>query len=92
MSTVVVTLPAPLHRAAGGREALSAEGGTVGEALATLRRDHPVVGRLFLKEGGEPRGAVRLVLDGTDVRSLQGLATPLAEGSRLDVVLLMAGG
>ena len=92
MPNVVVALPAPLHRAAGGRGELAAEGETVGEALVRLRRDHPVVGRLFLKEGGEPRGAVRLVLDGTDVRSLAGLETPLRDGARLEVVLLVAGG
>lgn len=92
MPRVVVTLPAPLHRAAGGQGELVAEGETVAEVLAALRRDHPVVARLFLKESCEPRGAVRLVLNGTDVRTLGGLATPLAEGSRLAVVLLVAGG
>lgn len=92
MPSVVVTLPAPLHRAAGGRGELVAEGETVADALSALRRDHPVVARLFLKETCEPRGAVRLVLDGTDVKVLQGLETPLKEGDRLAVVLLMAGG
>ena len=89
---IVVTLPAPLHRAAGGRGELVAAGETVADVLAALRRDHPVVARLFLKETGEPRGAVRLVLNGSDVRALQGLETPLKEGDRLAVVLLVAGG
>jgi sulfur-carrier protein len=90
--SIVVTIPTPLHRAAGGRGELVAEGETVADALAALRRDHPAVARLFLKETCEPRGAVRLALNGSDVKVLQGLATPLNEGDRLAVVLLVAGG
>ena len=92
MPKIAVTLPAPLHRAAGGTGELTAEGDTVAAALASLRRDHPRVARLFLKDSDEPRGAVRLVLNGSDVRVLEGLGTPLKEGDRLAVVLLMAGG
>lgn len=92
MPKIVVTLPAPLHRAAGGSGELTVEGDTVAAALASLRRDHPRVTRLFLKDSDEPRGAVRLVLNGSDVRVLEGLGTPLKEGDRLAVVLLVAGG
>ncbi len=92
MPSIVVALPAPLHRAAGKVGELTAEGDTVAAVLASLRRDHPRVTRLFLKDSDEPRGAVRLVLNGSDVRVLQGLGTPLKEGDRLAVVLLVAGG
>jgi len=92
MPTVVVTLPAPLHRAAGGRGELTADGETVGAALASLRVAHPAVTRLFLKESNEPRGAVRLSLNGTVLGPAGLLETPLKAGDRLAVVLMMAGG
>lgn len=92
MPTVTVALPSPLRRAAGGAGELSAEGGTVAAALASLGGTHPVVARLLLKENGAPRAAVLLALNGVDVRRLDGLQTGLKEGDRLEVLLLVAGG
>ena len=92
MASLLVLLPAPLHRAAGGVGELEAEGETVGAALASLLERHPVVARLFLAEGGVPRRGVGLFLNGHDVRALRQLETPVAPGDRLAVVLLMAGG
>jgi molybdopterin converting factor small subunit len=92
MPTILVTLPAPLHRAAGGVGELDAVGDTVALALASLRRSHPAVARLFLTENDEPRRGVSLFLNGSDLRSLDGLVTPLEPADRLAVVLLVAGG
>lgn len=92
MPTILVTLPTPLHRAAGGVGELEAEGETVALALASLREGHPAVARLFLKESNEPRRGVSLFLNGSDLRSLGGLDTRLTPEDRLAVVLLMAGG
>jgi hypothetical protein len=92
MPTIFVTLPAPLHRAAGGVGTLAAEGETVALALASLRHGHPAVARLFLAEGGVPRRGVGLFLNGCDLRTLDHLDTPVKPGDRLEVVLMMAGG
>jgi molybdopterin converting factor small subunit len=92
MPTILITLPAPFHRAAGGAGEVVAEGDTVALALASLRAGHPAVARLFLRDNDEPRRGVSLFLNGSDVRKLGGLDTPLEEGDRLVVVLLMAGG
>jgi molybdopterin converting factor small subunit len=92
MPSILVTLPVPLRRVAGGSGEIAAEGDTVGAALASLRRGYPRAARLFLKEGDEPRSGVSLFLNGSDVRATGGLETPLEEGDRLVVVLMMAGG
>lgn len=92
MPSILVTLPAPLHRVAGGVGELVAEGETLALALAALRESRPAVTRLFLDEGNAPRRGVSLFLNGRDVRTLEGLDTPLQPGDRLSVVLLMAGG
>lgn len=92
VDSVVVSLPAPLHRAAGGQGEVLVEGDTVAAALASLRERHPVAARLFLGGAGEPRRGVSLLLNGIDVRSLARLQTPLQPGDRLEVVLLIAGG
>ncbi len=92
MPTILVTLPAPFHRAAGGVGEVAAEGDTVALALASLRAGHPALARLFLRENDEPRRGVSLFLNGSDLRALGGLGTPLHPEDRLTVVLLMAGG
>jgi molybdopterin converting factor small subunit len=92
MPTILVTLPTPLHRAAGGVGELAVEGETVALALASLRQGHPALARLFLSESNEPRRGVSLFLNGCDLRSLGHLDTPVKPADRLDVVLLMAGG
>ncbi len=92
MPRIVVILPTPLRRAAGGTREVDAEGETVAEALSSLRGLHPAVARLILQESDLPRPGVRLFLNVTDVRALGGFDTPLAPGDRLSVVLPMAGG
>jgi molybdopterin converting factor small subunit len=92
MAAIVVTLPAPFHRAAGGLGEIVAEGDTVARALASLRERHPAVTRLFLDESCEPRRGVSLFLNGSDLHGLAGSDTRLEPGDRLAVVLLVAGG
>lgn len=92
MPRILVTLPVQLHRAAGGVGEVAAEGETVAVALASLRDGHPAVASLFLGESNEPRRGVSLFLNGIDLRSLGGLATPLKPADRLAVVLLVSGG
>jgi molybdopterin converting factor small subunit len=92
MPTILVMLPAPFHRAAGGVGELAAEGDSVALALASLRDGHPAVARLFLDESNEPRRGVSLFLNGSDLGTVGGLGTLLKPADRLAVVLLMAGG
>ena len=92
MPRIVVILPTPLRRAAGGTREVDGEGETVAEALSSLRRLHPAVARLILQESDAPRPGVALFLNEVDVRSLERLDSPLAPGDRLSVILPMAGG
>lgn len=92
LASVAVSLPAPLHRAAGGSAEVAVEGETVAAALASLRELHPAVARLVLDEANRPRRGVSLFRDGIDLRNLHGLGTRLEAGDRIAVVLLMAGG
>jgi molybdopterin converting factor small subunit len=92
MPSILVTLPAPLHRAAGGLGELTVEGDTVAGVLASLRESHPTVTRLFLEESNEPRRGVSLFLNGSDICTLERLDTALKPRDRLVVVLLIAGG
>lgn len=92
MAAIVVVLPTPLRRLAGGAREVTAEGADIAAVLASLRRAHPEVAGRVLDEGGKPRRGVNLFLNGVDVRILQRLDTPVADGDRLSLVLAIAGG
>lgn len=91
---VTVLLPGPLRELAGGRATIELEGrpATVGEALEALRAACPAVYHRLLTEQRELRPYINVFVGTEDVRHTGGLATPLAEGSRLVVLPSVSGG
>ena len=85
--TATVLLPSLLAAQAGGQARFEVDGPTVESALQAL----PVADLLF-DELGELRPLVNVYVDGTDVRELDGLATPVGDGETVRVVAAVAGG
>jgi molybdopterin synthase sulfur carrier subunit len=90
--TVSVRIPTQLRTLTGGAGSVQAEGATVGDVLKALDADHPGLGERLFDEGGELRRFVNVFLADEDVRFLEGLATPVAEGQTLSIVPAVAGG
>ena len=88
---VRVKLPAQLRDAAGGQNELSADGGTVGEALESLFAEHGEL-RERLYQDGDLRRFVNVYLAGEDIRFLDGLHTPVPDGAELTILPAVAGG
>jgi molybdopterin converting factor small subunit len=84
---VTVLLPGLLAAQAGGRNQLEVEGATVGDALRAL----PLRDLLF-DESGELRGLVNVYVDRQDMRTRDGLDTPLAGDEEIRIVAAIAGG
>ena len=78
---VRVKLPTQLRDAAGGASEARADGATVGEVLDGLYAQH-----------GELRRFVNVYVKGEDIRFLDGLATPVADGDELTILPAVAGG
>jgi molybdopterin synthase sulfur carrier subunit len=90
--SVSVRVPTQLRTLTGGAGQVPVEGSTVGEALRALDAAHPgFAGRLF-DDAGELRRFVNVFLADEDVRFLQGLLTPVAEGQTISIVPAVAGG
>ena len=83
---VTVKLPTQLRAAAGGQATA-----TVGEALESLFAEHGEL-RERLMQDGDLRRFVNVYLDDEDVRTLDGLATPVREGGQLTILPAVAGG
>lgn len=91
VTDVVVLVPGPLQRFVGGADELTVAGGTVGEVLAGIAREHPEFGSTVIPDG-TVAGAFLVTLADDDIRGLQGLATAVAPGDVITVVMAMAGG
>ena len=90
--SVTVRIPAQLRTLTGGAGELALSGSTVAEVLKDLDASHPgFADRLFDDTGGLRR-FVNVFLDDEDVRFLQGLDTPVADGQTLSIVPAVAGG
>lgn len=72
---------------------LSAETGTVGQALDHLTREYPVLRQRIFNKSGRINSFVNVYLDDSDVRYLDaGLETMCSEGSEIVVIPALAGG
>ena len=92
--TVQVVLPGVLADLAGGSKHLNLEvaGDTVADLLEALAVEHPLLGRRIRDETGQVRRFVNVYVDGDDVRFSGGLATPVADGTVVQVLPSVAGG
>jgi len=86
-----VRVPPVLRTEAGGNREVEADGGTVGELLDDLRARLPQLGEKIY-DGVRIAPFVNVYLDGEDVRTLDGVDTPVRDGATLILLPAMAGG
>ncbi|HEX2896035.1 MAG TPA: MoaD/ThiS family protein, partial [Marmoricola sp.] len=88
---VSVLVPGPLQRLVGGADELAVPGATVGEVLGAVAAEHPEFGTTVLPDGAVA-GAFLVTVADDDIRNRDGLATTVAPGDVITIVMAMAGG
>ena len=86
-----VRIPPTLRAEVGGERQVSAAGETVRELIDDLTSRFPGL-RAQLVEDGEIAPFVNVYVEGEDVRTLDGIETPVREGSTVILLPAMAGG
>ncbi len=86
-----VRIPPTLRGEVGGARQVEADGSTVRELLDDLAARYPALGAQLLENGGVAP-FVNVYLGGEDVRTLDGLETPVEAGQTLILLPAMAGG
>ncbi len=89
---VTILVPNALQKYTGNSEAITVEGGNVGEALKSLAISYPELKKHIFNEQNELRQFVNVYVGNDDMRSLQGEETPLNSGDELTIVPSIAGG
>jgi molybdopterin synthase sulfur carrier subunit len=90
--SLTVRIPTQLRTLTGGAGEVEVEGATVGEALKALDAAHPGMAERLFDDSGGLRRFVNVFLADEDVRFLEGLDTPVADGQTLSIVPAVAGG
>jgi molybdopterin synthase sulfur carrier subunit len=90
--SVTVRIPAQLRTLTGGEGEVVLSGSTVAEVLKDLDASHPGFADRLFDDTGALRRFVNIFLADEDVRFLQGLDTPVADGQTLSIVPAVAGG
>jgi molybdopterin converting factor small subunit len=80
-----------LRAEAGGERQVVVEGESVRDALEELTSRYPAL-RERIWEDGQVAEFVNVYLDGEDIRTLDGVDTPVREGATLILLPAMAGG
>lgn len=92
MSHATIRIPTPLRTFTKGADEVRVRAESVQEALLNLGETCPGILDRILDKNGKVRSFVNVYVGSSDVRSLQGLATRLADGAVLSIVPAVAGG
>ena len=87
----IVRIPPTLREEVGGERQVLAEGGTVREVLDDLAERFPALGARIFDNGGIAP-FVNVYVEGEDVRTRQGLDTPVGDAATVILLPAMAGG
>ncbi len=90
--SVSVRIPTTLRPLTGGQSAVSLEGSDVRSVIANLDGAHPGFADRLLDDEGNLRRFVNVFVADDDIRFLDGLDTPVPDGSEVAIIPAVAGG
>lgn len=85
-------IPTQLRTLTGGAGEVTVDGSTVGEALKALEANHPGFGERLFDGDGKLRRFVNVFVADEDIRFLDGLETPVEDGTTVSIIPAVAGG
>ena len=87
-----VVIPTPLRKFTSGAETVEVEAASIKEMLDSLDSRFPGFRASVCDESGSLRRFINIYVDGEDVRFLENLATPVADGTEVAIVPAISGG
>jgi molybdopterin synthase sulfur carrier subunit len=90
--TTTVRIPTALRTLTAGAGEVSVDGSTVEEILKGLDAAHPGMAERLFDDAGALRRFVNVFVADEDIRFLNGLSTPVADGQTVSIVPAVAGG
>ena len=89
---IKIMIPTPLRPFTDKKDAVEAEGKTVGELLVDLTTKHAGLKAHLYNDQGKLRSFVNIYVNDEDIRYLQKEQTPVASGDSVSIIPSVAGG
>ncbi|GHV85885.1 molybdopterin synthase sulfur carrier subunit [Spirochaetia bacterium] len=89
---ITIQIPTALRSFTGRQGEVTVEGPTVGAAITALTAVYPDIKAHLLEDTGGLRSFINVFAGDTNIKKLQGLDTPLSDGTVLMLVPAIAGG
>lgn len=89
---VSVLVPTALRNFTEGNSSISVTASTVQEAIDQIIEIYPSLKKNLINDEGKLRNFVNLYIGENDIRHLEGVNTPIADGESLLIVPSIAGG
>lgn len=90
--SVTVKIPTQLRAAAGGNSETHVDGATVEQVLGRVYDQFEELRERISNADGSLRRFVNVYVSGEDIRFLDGLQTPVADGGEVTILPAVAGG
>lgn len=89
---VTVRIPSPLRRYTKSQSKVDANGGNVGELIESLEAQFPGIKTRLCDDNSQIKRYVNVFVNGEEIRTLQGIETPVEDRDEISIVPAMAGG
>jgi len=87
-----IRIPTPLRKLTNELEVVQASGSSISEILESLDKAFPGLKERICDEQGNVRRFVNVFVADEDIRFMQGVDTPLADGTTVSIIPAVAGG
>ena len=87
-----VRIPTPLRAQTNGASEVTVQASTVRQMVEDLERQFPGMRARICDDSGEIRRFVNVFVGDEDIRFMQGLETPIPEGTQVSIIPAVAGG
>ncbi len=88
---ITLFVPTPLRKLTGGNSKVQMSAANIAELIERAEAQFPGF-RDRVMESGEIKRFINVFVNGVDIRTLQGQATPIKDGDEVSVIPAMAGG
>jgi len=88
----VLRIPTPLRAYTNGKADVTVNGVVISETLTDLTSQYPALKPHLFTDGGELRPFVNLFIGENNIKDLQGVNTPVADGEKILLIPSIAGG
>lgn len=89
--SISMEIPAVFKRYTGDRSTVNVTGSNIGQVLQDMARQHPEAAKIFLDNEGRLHRSYDIFINGQSVYPLKP-ETPVKEGDKLDLIMIINGG